>query len=283
MLVKRISCTATLQGSARPTASGSAGNLQIGSANLAISYPAATHFIYTKRLRIFDTSEATLQLLDAVCSVASSYGEPVAQVETATALGTVTTSGNVIVTVTADGLTGSPLAIPVAVVDTDTSATWAGKVRTALAANAAITAMFTVGGSGTSIRLTRIINDAGYANDDTLNITLANGTSAGITPSSSANTTAGSGAYGAIWDIPEGYDAEGLPVPVLSAIDAIQITGVRGEAEFAHGTANFTGLTGIGSLYLVADPTNLPYAGDLVITGLGTTVEVLITVVGTHA
>jgi hypothetical protein len=99
-------------------------------------------------------------------------------------------TGNALVTVTGAGITGSPLAVNVPVVAGDTAATWAGKVRTALSALSAITSLYTVGGAGTSITLTKIVP---AANDATLNIALDNGTCTGITPAaSSANTTAGS-------------------------------------------------------------------------------------------
>ncbi len=114
----------------------------------------------------------------------------IAQVETATAAGTIATSGNMTATVTAAGMTGSPIATSVAVLIGDTPDTWAGKVRTALAGVANITALFDVGGSGSQIVLTRKI---AAANDATLNIALADGTSVGVTPAAtSANTRAGS-------------------------------------------------------------------------------------------
>lgn len=113
----------------------------------------------------------------------------VAQVETATATGTITGSGNATVTVTGSGITGSPVATSVSVTNGDSPTTWAGKVRTALNLVAVITALYEVGGSGTSIVLTRKI---AAANDGTLNIALANDTCTGITPAaSSANTRAG--------------------------------------------------------------------------------------------
>jgi len=116
---------------------------------------------------------------------------PVAQVETATAAGSISGSGNATVIVTAAGMTGSPKTISVAVTNGDSAATWAGKVRTALAADADVTALFTVGGSTTAITLTRT-TPAGVANDATLNISLDNGTCTGITTAgTSANTTAG--------------------------------------------------------------------------------------------
>lgn len=121
-------------------------------------------------------------------SVAGSFAPP-PQVETATAAGTVTLSGNATVTVTALGMAGSPKAISVAVTNADTAATWAGKVRTALAADASVNTFFTVSGAGTAVVLTAL---AAAANDATMNVALANGTSTGITAApTSANTTAG--------------------------------------------------------------------------------------------
>lgn len=117
------------------------------------------------------------------------------QIETATAAGTITTAGNVSVTVTAAGLTGSPLTLLVPVLLGDTAAVWAGKVRAALAANAAISSLFFVGGSGTQIVLAKKVS---LANDGTLNIALADDTSVGVTAApTSANTSAGVASVGA--------------------------------------------------------------------------------------
>jgi hypothetical protein len=111
------------------------------------------------------------------------------QVETATAAGTISTAGNVQVIVTAAGVTGSPITLSVAAALNDTAAQWAAKVRAALAANEAIAAKFAVSGTDASIVLTSL---KGLANDATLNIALADGTSVGVTAApSSANTTAG--------------------------------------------------------------------------------------------
>jgi len=98
-------------------------------------------------------------------------------------------SGNATVVVTSALVTGSPITLNVAVLVDDTASAWAAKVRTALNSNSAITAIFDVGGTGASITLT---NKVAAANDATLNISLADGTSNGITEAaSSANTTAG--------------------------------------------------------------------------------------------
>ena len=111
------------------------------------------------------------------------------QVETATIVGTVTGSGDATITVTAAGMTGSPIALSVPVINADTATVVAGKVRTALAANAVIAAFFTIGGTAADIILTRTVSKA---NDATLNLASTNGTCTGLTPAaSSANTTAG--------------------------------------------------------------------------------------------
>jgi len=147
--------------------------------------------------------------LDAIAdlgvgTVTSAEASPVAQVETATAAGTITTAGNATVTVTSALVTGSPLAISVAVALDDTATLWAAKCRTALAANAAIAAHYTVGGAGTAIVLTAIVPAADIA----LNIALADDTSAGITEAAtSADTTAG--VAGVTLTGGEGEDDEG--------------------------------------------------------------------------
>lgn len=112
------------------------------------------------------------------------------QVTTATAAGTVTGSGNAEVIVTSAGMAGSPITLTVAVLDGDTPAVWAEKVRQAMRANAVIAARFNIGGAGDQIVLTR---KAPAANDATLNVSLDNDTSTGITPApTSAATRAGS-------------------------------------------------------------------------------------------
>ncbi len=114
---------------------------------------------------------------------------PVLQVETATAVGTITGSGNATVIVTAAGMTGTPKTLSVAVLENDIAADWAAKVRTALGLDADVIALFTVGGAGAEISLTRKV---AAANDTTLNISLDNGTCTGITTAgTSADTTAG--------------------------------------------------------------------------------------------
>ena len=71
-----------------------------------------------------------------------------AQVETATVVGTVTKAGNASVVVTCTGMNGTPKTIAVAVALADDAAAVAVKIRAALALDAAVIALFTVGGIG---------------------------------------------------------------------------------------------------------------------------------------
>lgn len=113
----------------------------------------------------------------------------VLQVETAVVVGTITLAGDAKVTVTAAGMTGSPKDIAVAVALNDTDAQVAAKARVVLAADADVTALFSVGGTGANIALTALQS---AANDATLNIAVDNDTCTGLTPdASSNNSTAG--------------------------------------------------------------------------------------------
>ena len=203
------------------------------------------------------------------------------QVETATAAGTITTAGNASVTVTAAGMTGSPKTISVAVALNDTAATWAGKVRTALAADTAVSALFDVNGTGTGILLTRkttktfTLRGASYevcaANDSTLNIALANGTCAGITAApTSANTTAGVATAGYLttgldtdfqgdpFDNTSGKSVYGI---LVESIDAM----TDDITEVQIGSTDATAMKS-GGKYLNLSPTPSTALDDIVLT-----------------
>ena len=113
------------------------------------------------------------------------------QVETGTVIGTITQSGNASVTVTAFGMGNSPKTIPVAVTLSDTASIVGGLIRTALAFDSDIAAMFLVSGTGANVVLTKHL---AAANDSTLNIAIDNGTCTGLTAApTSTNTLAGTG------------------------------------------------------------------------------------------
>lgn len=114
-----------------------------------------------------------------------------AQVETATvtAAAGATEAGVLTVVVTAAGVTGSPLSIPVSLTtDDDTADKVATAIRAALTANAALSAVYTVGGTAAAVTLTRI---ATAANDATLNLAWGAYVAGISAVTSSTNTTAG--------------------------------------------------------------------------------------------
>jgi hypothetical protein len=116
-----------------------------------------------------------------------------AQVETAVVATTAnsgpTESATLHVTFTSAAVTGSPVIVPVALLDADANdAAVATKIRAALTANAAIAAEFTIGGSGANVVATAIDP---AANDATLNIAWSDAVSGLAEVTSSTNTTAG--------------------------------------------------------------------------------------------
>jgi hypothetical protein len=210
--------TFSLSATAANTRPGSSGSVTIGrgptsalftDATLAYSFEAVAASVVE-----FDLSDMTHD--------GSAWSAGTRQVETATAAGTISGSGNASVLVTAAGMAGSPLTIPVAVTNGDTAAVWAGKVRDALAGNAAVAAMFEVGGSSTSIVLTRLeetitMRGTTYsvrvANDATLNISLDNGTCTGITTAAtSASTTSGAATTGGVADSATDFQGDAAEV-----------------------------------------------------------------------
>ena len=105
------------------------------------------------------------------------------------AVNTIGGSGNATVIVTATGMTGSPKTISVAVLAGDTVDQVAEKIRTALGLDADVTALFDVSGATDKVILPAKNYAANIAN---LNISIDNGTCAGLTTAaSSANTTGG--------------------------------------------------------------------------------------------
>jgi hypothetical protein len=219
---------------ATPTASLVSNDVTIGISSTNTALADVDTGYAARALIVGAASDLVLDLADNDSTGTTAWTAGQAQVETATAAGTVTGSGNATVIVTAAGMTGTPKTISVPVLNGDLAATWAGKVRTALAADTAVAALFTVDGTTTAIRLTRkptatyTVGTASVplyaANDATLNISLDNGTSTGITTAAtSANTTSGILTAGVYLLDADGKDFEGA---TLTAIAANRLGGV---------------------------------------------------------
>lgn len=234
-----------LQASAEPTSEGTSGSLSIGQGSTVTSLTAATGAIV---LGIELDSTYDIEF-DTETLIPTITGAGVNQVETATAAGTITAGGNATVVVTGDDIVGSPLTVSVAVANTDTASTWAGKVRTALGAVTAITSLYTVGGTTTAISLTRIVK---RYNDSTLNISLANGTCTGITAApTSANTTPGINPA-KCWRISgttyAGDDFEGVDFPTIGDFLGFQVRHTAGPGAFTIAIAEFSDIMGLGEV-----------------------------------
>lgn len=182
--------------------------------------------IYAFQTIMAGTSTFSFNLNSGTSVTYTSATNGVAQIETVACAGTITaTTANIGVVVTAAGMTGSPKTITVSVVSGDTAETWAGKVRTALNLDSAVTSLFTVGPSSTSANVTLTRNalqsystPAGTlsvftANDSTLNIALNAGASGATTVSTSTNTTSGVATVGVFPYYADGKDFEGLTFP----------------------------------------------------------------------
>jgi hypothetical protein len=182
--------------------------------------------IYAFQAVFAGTSTFSFNLNNATSITYTASIAGTAQVETLSCVGTITaTTADLGVVVTASGLTGSPKTITVSVLKDNTASTWAGKVRTALNADSAVTALFAVGPSSTTsnVTLTRkalqsYSTPAGTldvfpANDGTLNLALNAGASGATTVTTSTDTTSGVQTVGVFPYYANGEDFEGLTFP----------------------------------------------------------------------
>lgn len=147
----------------------------------------------------------------------------VAQVERAVVSGTVSVSGNAVVTVTAPGMANSPKAVNVAVVNGDTAAVVAGKIITALNADADVGGFFTA--SSVLSAVVDLTAKVATTNDTSINVAIANGTCAGLTASPTSTTiTAGvRGRYAVARGLIPYYQ---LRLAVNAALENVKISAV---------------------------------------------------------
>lgn len=268
--------TIGLQAKATPTSTAVGGSVPIGANPTVVSFPDAD-VIYAVRA-FFAAGGPTFALASTTGATtgSTSWVAGAAQIETATAAGTASASGNVTTTVTSAGMTGSPLAITTAILNGDTPTVWAGKVRTSLAANATIAKRFDVSGTTTSIILTRkpgtvLTSDNETVNlylatDATLNIALAG--PAGVTAAAtSANTLAGTVTSGVLIRDGDAKDFEGVTIP----------TCVPKAVLLANGGTAALEIDGSGTLANldIEGGSSILFAGGNVLTG-----ETALTIVG---
>ena len=273
---------------ATPTSTAVNGSVQLGDNPQTITFPDANVGYSVRAFFAAGAPTFALALTTGHSTGSTAFVTGVAQVETATAAGTCTTSGDVTVTVTSAGMTGSPLAVTVPILNGDTASVWAGKVRTALAANATIAARFTVSGATTAIILTRkpgevLTADSTSVNlfvatDATLNVAIAAGTTGITAAATSANTTAGTVTSGVYVLDGNGEDFEGVAIP----------TCVPNAVLFANSGTTALEIDGGGTLANldIEGGSSILFAGGNVLTGetalsiVGSSTILTVTVLG---
>ena len=266
---------------ASPASSLTTGRVTVGTSAAQQSFATADiGYAISARLTTSSTT-ATLDVQTGVCTGSAAFVAGVAQVETATVIAAAgaTSSGNCIVTVTGSTLTGSPLAVTIPLT---TSANTAILVASALAsglnANAAIAAKYSVASSGADIVLTVKADANGnyLANDGTLNIAIPSGL--GITAAStSTDTTAGVVSSGVQVLDGDGKDFEGVTLPSMARIYALEINVTSGSASATNGTQV---LTLPCKIWNASGITGSMLTADLVITATSAGTNITITALG---
>jgi len=266
---------------ASPASSLTTGRVTVGTSAAQQSFANADiGYAISARLTTSSTT-ATLDVQTGVCTGSAAFVAGVAQVETATVIAAAgaTSSGNCIVTVTGSTLTGSPLAVTIPLT---TSANTAILVASALAsglnANAAIAAKYSVASSGADIVLTVKADANGnfVANDSTHNIAIPSGL--GITAAAtSTDTTAGVASSGVQVLDGDGKDFEGVTLPSMARIYALEINVTSGSASATNGTQV---LTLPCKIWNPSGITGSMLTADLVITATSAGTNLTITALG---
>ena len=221
-------------------------SVRLGKGNASTALSSATKVVTFDAIMQGSSSDLVVDVSDLDSTGTTAWSAGTAQIEKAIAVGTIGTAGNAEVVVTAADVTGSPLTFSVAVAASDTDEQWAAKVRTALAANSALTEHYTVDGTETKIELHRKASvqhtiqgevvGAYPANDATLNISLDNDTCTGITTAAtSTDHTAGVASSGVYVPALDGNDFEGIATGGASNLHGIYIknsTPAGGDAVF---------------------------------------------------
>ena len=225
---------------ASPASSLTTGRVTVGTSAAQQSFATADiGYAISTRLTTSSTT-ATLDVQTGVCTGSAAFVAGVAQVETATVVAAAgaTSSGNCIVTVTGSTLTGSPLAVTIPLTTSANTATLvASALASGLNANTAIAAKYSVASSGADIVLTVKADANGnyLANDGTLNIAIPGGL--GITAAAtSTDTTAGVVSSGVQVLDGDGKDFEGVTLPSMARIYALEINVTSGSATASNGT-----------------------------------------------
>jgi len=281
-----------LSGVGTNTRTNVSGSATVGIGQTSMQFPDANEGYSVRMIFAAAADEAALDPYTGDTTGTDAFTAGNAQVETATivAASGATSNGNLALVVTAAGMAGSPLTVNVALTTTahTTAALIAEACRTTLAANTAVAALFTVGGSTTAITLTRkptstFTVPSGTlnlyaANDATLNILIP--TSLGVTgAASSTNTTAGVASDGVkMYDA--GVNFEGNAIASMPTINGILIKCSTGSITWID-EDSYGGMIESGGLTISARNAGI-VDGSITITASETS-DITITVIGQTA
>lgn len=252
-----------------------ANDAEVGNASTTITLTGATKAY---------TVSATLALggdtltIDTSTGIATIGTTPVAQVETATVVAAsgATSNGNLAVTVTGARITGSPVAVSVALTTADNTASLvASKIRAALTANTAISSVYTVGGTGANVVLTETDPKT---NDNTLNIAWAAGLGVSAL-TTSTNTTTGVGGVKLTNNTGDGKDFEGVSLGTMTNIFGVLAKPLNSSFSINLDSGDWV-IEEIeqGGMFLWVNPIGRGSAGNLVIAAVGALCEVEVTI-----
>ena len=290
MTLSSARSTYGLNAQATPIGPNSIGTLQVGASNANSSFSTADVAYSLRAILVGNADVLALDLLNNDITGSTSFVAGAAQVETATvtAASGCTSNGNLVLTVTAAGMTGSPKAINVALTTAvHTTATLiAAACAVALNADTDYAALFTATSSGATVITTRNATSSYTvpggtlnlyaANDATLNVAIAAGLGVSAA-TTSADTTAGVVSDGVkIYGAGEDFEGEAvLPIVTLYGVfyDVSTGTGViAGDVDdvtpYSAGMKNL--LSNANGLTIETDVTaTAATVSDLTITVVG--------------
>lgn len=251
-----------------------ANDVEIGDGN-TITLTGATK-AYTVSATL--ASNGDTLTIDTSTGIATIGTTPVAQVETATVVAAsgATSNGNLAVTVTGARITGSPVAVSVALTTADnTAALVASKIRAALTANTAISSVYTIGGTGADVTLTETDPQN---NDSTLNVAWAAGLGVSALVSST-NTTSGVGGVKLTNNTGDGKDFEGVSLGTMTDLFGVLVKPVQSVMGINLDSGDWV-IQEIeqGGMFLWTNPAGRGAMGNLVITANSSDCEVEVTI-----
>ena len=269
---------------------GVVGSALIGETQSQLRLTDATTAYVIRAIFAGTGDELDLNLLTGSTTGSTAFVAGNAQVETATFVGSCTTGGTMPLVLTSAGMTGSPLTVnvPLTTAAHTTATLVAAAARTALEADAVVSARFTIGGSGAVVTLTRkptVEYTEGTtsvpiygANDATLNLAIPSGL--GITAAaSSADTTAGVATDG-VKIFGDGVDFEGVALVAMADVLAASFALSTGDISYADGSSE-SGRIGISGAEnrIFAGGISINFGGTFTFTSSGAA-DITITVVG---